>query len=309
MNPQFISQLHRSQNFTIETVEKIGDDYYRPGTAEQIEQAYLNSISELETSINELRMAADNGFQHMAENVEEYLDWYYSLPAEYERILALATGVLEEWMAEKLQTYLMKGNAFGPVQESIEKALQKNEQLRTEYLKKVDQILAESRVQPITAQVEIIKHSSLNALKEPPSHSVIVNMENRLLISGGIGTAGAVTGAIAGKVTAKVAGKGVIKFGAQALVKVTAGKVAGALGGTAAGAATGAALGSVFPGIGTAIGAVLGGVIGGITVGLSVDKLLLILEETFSRDEFKYQILEAIEEARLEFKDSLEPNA
>jgi hypothetical protein len=35
-------------------------------------------------------------------------------------------------MAEKLQNYLMKGNVFGPVQQSIENVLQNNQQLRAE---------------------------------------------------------------------------------------------------------------------------------------------------------------------------------
>lgn len=305
-NPQTVKEIRTSQQIVIETVEMIGDEYYKPGTAEQIERAYLDSLSKLETSLEKLRETTDTGFKQMAGNVDDYLDWYYSLPGEYERIVALATGVLENWMAEKLQSYLMKGNVFGPVQQSIEDVLQNNQQLRAEHLQKVERILAENRVEPANnSQLEIVRHASLNALKEPPAHSVIVNLENRILISGGIGTAGAITGAIAGKITAKVAGKGVIKLGAQALIKVTAGKAVSALGGAAAGAATGMALGSFIPGIGTAIGAAIGGIIGGITIGLTVEKLLLMLEEAFSRDDFKRQILAAIEEERVEFEKFL----
>lgn len=309
-NPETVEEIRASQQKVVQTVEMIGDDYYKPGTAEQIEQAYLDTLSKMEASLEKLRETTGVGFQQMVDNVDAYLDWYYSLPGEYERILALATGVLENWMSEKLQNYLMRGNAFGPVQLSIEEVLQNNQQLRTEHLQQVERILADNRVEPISeAQLEIVRHASLNALKEPPAHSVIVNLENRMLISGGIGTAGAITGAIAGKITAKVAGKGIIKLGAQALIKVTAGKAVSALGGAAAGAATGAALGSFIPGIGTAIGAMIGGIIGGITIGLTVEKLLLMLEEAFSRDEFKRQILEAIEEERLEFERFLKTPA
>lgn len=305
-NPETVKEIRTSQQTVIEKVEMIGDEYYKPGTAEQIERAYFDSLSKLETSLEKLRETTDDGFKQMTENIDDYLDWYYSLPGEYERIVALATGVLENWMAEKLQNYLMKGNVFGPVQQSIEDVLHNNQQLRAEHLQKVEQILAENRVEPTDhSQLEIVRHASLNALKEPPAHSVIVNLENRMLISGGIGTAGAITGAIAGKITAKVAGKGVIKLGAQALIKVTAGKAVSALGGVAAGAATGMALGSFIPGIGTAIGAAIGGIIGGITIGLTVEKLLLMLEEAFSRDDFKRQILEAIEEERIEFEKFL----
>jgi hypothetical protein len=307
-SPKVVEHLRKSQNLAIDTVEMVENEYYKPGTIAQTTQAYLDIASELDASINELMAASDIGFQRMAANVDDYLDWYYSLTGEYTRIAALATGVLEKQMVEKLESYLMKENAFGPIQQSIDDALEKNQQLRTRYLESVDQILDENRIQPTTAQVEISQQSPLDALKQPPSHSVIVNLENRLLLSGGAGAAGAVTGAIAGKVTAKVVGKGAIKLGAQALIKVTAGKAVGALGGAAAGAASGAAIGSVIPGAGTAIGAAVGGIIGGITVGVSVEKLLLMLEESFSREEFKHQILEAIEEARVEYKESLQPD-
>lgn len=305
-NPETVEEIRAARQSAVQTVEMIGDEYYKPGTAAQIEQAYLDSLSKMEASLGKLRETTGTGFQQMADNVDAYLDWYYSLPGEYERIVALATGALETWMAEKLQNYLMQGNVFGPVQKSIEDVLQNNQQLRTEHMQKVERILAENRVEPAgDSQLEIVRHASLNSLKEPPAHSVIVNLENRVLISGGIGTAGAITGAIAGKITAKVAGKGIIKLGAQALIKVTAGKAVSALGGAAAGAASGAALGSFIPGIGTAIGAAIGGIIGGITIGLTVEKLLLMLEEAFSREEFKLQILNAIEEERIEFEKFL----
>jgi len=305
-NPDTVKEIHASKQIVAEKVEMIGNDYYQPGTAEKIEQAYLDSLNKLEHSLEKLRESTVMGFMRMSDNVDDYLDWYYSLPGEYERIVALATGALESWMAEKLQNYLMKGNVFGPVQESIEHILQNNQQLRAEHLQKVEQILTENRILPTDdTQLEIVRHASLTALKEPPAHSVIVNLENRMLISGGIGTAGAITGAIAGKITAKVAGKGIIKLGAQALIKVTAGKAVSALGGAAAGAATGMALGSFIPGIGTAIGAAIGGIVGGITIGLTVEKLLLMLEEAFSREEFKQQILDAIEEERKEFEKFL----
>ncbi|UJP05169.1 MAG: hypothetical protein LZF61_10100, partial [Nitrosomonas sp.] len=305
-NPEIVAELQESQQIVIQAVEKIGDDYYKPGTAEQIEQAYRDSLSKMETSLARLRETSNDSFRQMTENVDSYLDWYYSLPGEYERIVALATGALESWMTEKLQDYLMQGNVFGPVQQSIDDVLKNNQQLRLEHMRKVEQILAENRIQPEeNSQLEIVRHASLTALKEPPAHSVIVNLENRMLISGGIGTAGAITGAIAGKITAKVAGKGILKLGAQAVIKVTAGKAASALGGAAAGAAAGMAIGSLIPGIGTAIGAAIGGIIGGITIGLTVEKLLLMLEEAFSREEFKQQILSAIEEERLEFEKFL----
>lgn len=309
--PQVVEQLQDTQVAVvekIESLEKIGDDYYKPGTIAQTRLAYFEVVQELEASINKLRKNTNESFLLMAENVDDYLDWYYSLPGEYERIVALATGKLENWMIERLESYLMQGNAFGPVQQSIEDALRTNEDLRVEYLEKINRILVENQIEPTTQQPDVIQYSSLDAINEPPNNHVIVNLENRLLISGGIGAAGAVTGAIAGKVTGKVIAKGAISLGAKALIKVAAGKAASVLGGAAVGAASGAAIGSVVPGIGTAIGATLGGIVGGVSVGLGVEHLLLKLEEHYSREEFKQQILEAIDEARLEFEESLQLN-
>ncbi|MDR4518174.1 MAG: hypothetical protein MRK00_12415 [Nitrosomonas sp.] len=297
-SPQVVSRFNE---FTVK-IEKIGDEYYQSGTIEQTRLAYLEVITELDISIVELRKTTDASFQLMAENVDDYLDWYYSLPGEYERIAALATGKLEAWMIEKLEAYLTQGNAFGPVQQSIEETLKKNEALHKEYQEKINTILAENHINTVGWRQEVIQSSSLDALKAPPSHSVVVDLENRLLVSGGTG---AITAVIAGKITAKVIAKGAIQLGAKALVKVATGKAAGILGGAGAGAATGAAVGSVVPGVGTAIGATIGGIIGGISVGLGVEQLLLKLEEHYSRDEFKQQILEAIEESRLEFVESL----
>lgn len=298
-SPQVVSRLNE---FTVK-IEKIGDEYYQSGTIEQTRQAYLEAITELDTSIVELRKTADVSFRLMAENVDDYLDWYYSLPGEYERIAALATGKLEEWMIEKLEAYLTQGNAFGPVQQSIEETLQKNEVLHKEYQEKINTILAENHINIVGWRQEVIQSSSLDALKAPPGHTVVVDLENRMLISGGTG---AITAVIAGKITAKVIAKGAIQLGVIALVKVAAGKAVSFLGGAGAGAAGGAAVGTVVPGVGTAIGATIGGIIGGISVGLGVEQMLLMLEEHYSRDEFKQQILEAIEEERLEFFESLE---
>ena len=54
----------------------------------------------------------------------------------------------------------------------------------------------------------------------------------------------------------------------------------------------------MVPFLGTAVGAVIGGVISGAIV----DGALLKLEEAISRDDFKREILEAIREARADFK-------
>lgn len=87
-------------------------------------------------------------------------------------------------MAEKLEAYLTQGNAFAPVQQSIEETLKKNQNC-TRNIKKIGQILAENHINTDGRHQEVMQYSSLDASKEPPNHSVVVDLENRLLISGG----------------------------------------------------------------------------------------------------------------------------
>ena len=49
------------------------------------------------------------------------------------------------------------------------------------------------------------------------------------------------------------------------------------------------------------IGGAIGGIVGGLAVGISVEALLLMLEEALSREDFKRELLQAIDEARVEF--------
>ena len=60
-----------------------------------------------------------------------------------------------------------------------------------------------------------------------------------------------------------------------------------------------------MPGIGTAIGAAVGGILGGFGVGIATDAAILKLEEVYSRDNFKKEIINSIEDSRREFKESL----
>ena len=73
-------------------------------------------------------------------NTDKYLDWYYSLSAEYSRLFKLITGSIEEYMADKLKENLMDNisanlnfNAadmnIAKLQNDINKILDKNKML------------------------------------------------------------------------------------------------------------------------------------------------------------------------------------
>lgn len=303
-NPEIVEEIHLKEDLIVETtiefLEKIGEEYYQLGTIEEISQVKVDILKELDLSMADIQEQSDLGYQLMTDNVDNYLDWYYSLVGEYSRIYALLDGDLETMMATQLQEQLMQGDAFATMEKSIALTLDQNEQLNKVYLSSVEKILLSNKVEPESDKVEVQETLSMVSLLAPPSHTGIQNLQARLAVSGAAGAA--ITGIIAAKVAAKVVSKGTIKLGAKALAKVAVGKASSALGG----GALGAVAGSVIPGLGTVVGGVIGGIVGGLVVGLSVEQLLIMLEEAYSRDEFKAEIVDSIEAARLEFQESLQ---
>lgn len=271
--------------------ERIDGDLYKPGTIEKLEGAKAVALRKLNVSRTKLEGQIDRAFDQMENNVDLYLDWYYSLTAEYVRLAKLMTGEIEGYMEKKLYEQLQQGEAFKVVSDAIAAALGSHKNVMEENRQTVKAIMDASRmVLPPGAEVKVVKDTSLNDILSLPTHLDIVALENRA-------AGGAVAAGVSAAIAAKVASKGVFKAAAKALSKMAVSKAAAVLGG----AAVGAAIGSVLPGVGTVVIGTIGGLIG----GLAIDGALLKLEEVISRDEFKKEILAAIREARVEFKARL----
>ncbi len=271
--------------------ERIDGVPYSPGTIQKIEVAKAAALGKLNVSRATLGGQIDRAFDRMENNVDRYLDWYYSLPVEYVRLAKLMTGEIEGYMETKLYEQLQQGEAFKEVSDAIAAALASQKNVMEEYRQTVRAIMDASRlVLPPAAEAKVVKDMSLSDILSLPSHLDIVGFENRA-------ASGAVAAGVSAAIAAKVASKGVFKAAAKALSKMAVSKAAAVLGG----AAMGAAIGSILPGVGTVVVGALGGVIG----GLAIDGALLKLEEVISRDEFKKEILVAIREARVAFKARL----
>ncbi len=271
--------------------ERIDDDLYNPGTIKKIEVAKAVALGKLNVSRATLAGQIDRAFDRMGHNVDRYLDWYYSLPAEYVRLAKLMTGEIEGYMEQKLYEQLQQGEAFKEVFDAIAAALAGQKNVMDEYRQAVKAIMDASRlVLPPAAEAKVVKDMSSRDILSLPTHLDVVTIESRA-------AGGAVAAGVSAAIAAKVASKGVFKAATIALSKMAVSKAAAVLGG----AAVGAAIGSVVPGIGTVVFGALGGVIG----GLAIDGALLKLEEVISRDEFKKEILVAIREERVAFKARL----
>ena len=282
--------------------ERIDDGHYRPGTLAQIASARAAALGAVGAAAERFRREVDAAFERLEdEAVGEYLDWYYSLPAEYGRIGMMLQGRLEDYLTEQARRTFEQEKWYRSLEAVFETMLSVEEQARAAYERTVRDTLDRNRVHPEPAAFDVTLTASLEDIVQPSLHQDVIPAAHRLGAAGvaagaGSAAAGGITFAIVQKVTAKVLGKQVLELAAKAPLKAAAGKLAAAVAG-------GAALGSLLPGAGTAVGAVVGGVLVGASVGVAVDGALLELEEALSRDDFERELVAAIRQARGEFAD------
>lgn len=284
--------IEASEQRLLSFAEEIDNAIYRLGTHQKINDAKLEALRKQAGSAADIQAQAHLAFDAMRANVDTYLDTYYSLTGEYLRLAGALTGTIEEHITKDLTDTLMKGDAIRELDNTIASQLAKQPQILQNYRNRVAAILEENHIRfPSSAQV-IVASTAHNPLAAPPESAVLTTLNQR------VGTAGvgAVGGFIAAKVVSKITAKGAIKLAANAMAKVATTKLAGG----AAGAAIGAGIGSAIPGAGTLIGSAIGFVTG-LIMGVSIDAALLELEEHYSRDQFRAQIMEAIDEQEREF--------
>ena len=283
--------------------ERIDDHHYRQGTIEQLASARAAAAAAVGVAAERFQREVDAAFERLeGEAVGEYLDWYYSLPAEYGRIGMMLRGRLQDYLTEKARETFQQEKWYRGVETAFERMLSVDAEARAAYERAVRDILDQNRVDPSEhAAFEVTLTTALEDIVRPSLHQDVIPAAHRLAtagVAGGAGSAaaGGITFVIVQKVTAKVLGKQVLKLAAKAPLKAAVGKLAG-------GAAAGAAIGSLVPAAGTAVGAVVGGVLVGASIGVAVDGALLELEEALSRDDFERELVTAVQQARREFVD------
>ena len=298
-------------------VEQIDGDYCTEGTLEQIARARREAALPVGAAAEQLRREVDATFNRLeSEAVDEYLDWYYSLTAEWGRLVKLLAGGverLEGHLAEKMRETFEQEKWYEGINTAFERLMAADEEARKAYEQTVRVILERNceesqRLQDV--EIDIASIASLEDILKPSFHQDFFHQDfvpaaHRFLgaSGGGAAVAGSVGTIIAQKVKTKILAKLVLKVAAKAPLKAVTSKV-GSAAVVAAAAAVGAAAGSVVPGLGTAVGAAGGAVIG-IGIGIAIDGALLELEEALSRDDFRREIVIAMRETRREIEDQM----
>ena len=258
------------------SLEIINGISYKAGTIEQIE------AETKEYSKNYI----DKYYDTMIRNTDSFLDDYYSLLGQYKQIAKTIIGDAEEYMQELFIKHLTKDlpeyniNFSNPEFENI---LAKNKFYAKDCI--------------------TIEETTFDEIELRTQNDIIADVtakDDYHTLGPGFG---AVSGSLIGMTMAKVTVSAGWKGATVLLTKFAIGTAAKPFG-AAAGAAAGAAFGSFIPGIGTALGAV-GGTIIGIIGGIGVDKAVTEADEYINREDFKKEIINAIEQARQEALNKL----
>ena len=288
----------------VRAVELIGDHYHAVGTMDEISRLAESMVAGRDDLLDPLDRALSRGFSLMRANVEGYLDWYYSLPGEWTRLAHLLTGNIEEHLRSRLSEQLSAGEPFATFEQEFEQALRGEARRVEEFRRLAGEVLEAGRVEVASEdEVHVVARGDREALLSLPIHSGITTLEQRLGVTAATaGISGVVAAAATRQVILRLATRGTLRTAATALARLTLIRTGSSGGGAAGGAFLGGAIGSVVPGIGTAIGAALGGAIGGLAIGAGAEYLILKLEERFSREGHRQQLLASIDEAEAEVR-------
>jgi hypothetical protein len=239
---------------------------------------------ERQGAIDDVDSGIDRGLEHIFADietgVENYLDWYFTVIGEYQRLAAVFSEDVTAAMSEKLEEYLFERSDYGTRLANL------NSEVERMSAERFAGLVPSLKTELDNAPCDIGK-VDLAALVELDRD----NLRASAAVTSGVG-AGIVTSKVLAKKTAavvvgKVAAKKSFHTGAAVVSKTLAKKGAS----TALSAGLGVTLCAPAGPM-----AVLCGVAAGLATWLAVDKALIELDESLNREEMRADILEVLAE-------------
>ena len=310
-----------------------------------MEETTVKSAALSEDARNDLIPRVNAVFDARVANVDSYLDWYYSLGADYERLGNLITGTIESFVADQLTESLEAGVDDSEYLSTLQSYVDQAAALKAEY----EEGLANSELVGIPewllTSTEAITADFLSGPIEPTQR--LLDAGERFGISATVGGAGGIAAGVAtskavggaaekaatksaekaaasvagdaaekaaGKQAAKTAEKAasksigskiVEKAASKAFFKAIVSRIGSMIGSRGVGAAVGGAAGTL---VGPGVGTAVG-IAAGAAIGVGVDYGLLMLDEAQNRESYKAEIIESIEEERAEVLAQIEAAA
>lgn len=231
-------------------------------------------------------------FDARIDNVDEYLDDYYSLPADYERLVNLVGGNVEEFAAQRLQEKIDSGIDDSELASKIEEYCVQSQAV----LNRFEGAKASSKIEGVPEWLIKSKNVTDTTLFDSE-----IEPNQELLSLGQRFGASAAAGAAVGVATKAVSKKLIERTVKKQFFKNIVSRITNVLAARATGGVVGAAIGTAAGPAGTILGATAG-----TAASVGVDYALLKVDENQNRESYKEQIIEAIEEERAEVLSLLE---
>jgi hypothetical protein len=235
-----------------------------------------------QTVAEEVTRELDVLFDDIEQGVDGYLDWYFTVIGEYERLAAVFTADVAHTMREQLEKHLFTDSDFDAQLGMLDREL---EQMTTgRFALLAPQLRQElANVSCAVGDVTLLPVSELN-------HDTL---RASVAATSGVGAGIVASKALASKTTAavvgKVAAKKTFQTGAALATKTLAKKGSSTLLSAGVGTALCAPTGPV---------AILCGVTAGLVTWFTVDKVLIELDEVLNREEMHADILMVLDEQK-----------
>lgn len=262
-----------------------GKYYDQQAVKALVEEAHQKSMSISGEAIEKLTPLINEAYDKRIDNVDAYLDWYYSLPADYERLIQFFAGSIEDGMKTQLEAKINEGIDDSEFNELYEEYIQQATTLKED----MKNSLEEHELKDIPAFLIVDEIDLSPEFLSDPLNPTEQLLETRQRF-GASAVAGIGSGLIAKSVVERILAKETVgkmtnrlasKLGTSGIVKLIT-----SAGGTA-----------IAPGVGTAAG---------IGVGVLSDFLFLKADEALNRDSYRQELIDTIEEDRQEKIDLLQ---
>ena len=258
----------------------IDGKYYDPEAVQELLTKSTESYDALTAETKERLIAIVNETcDAQIANVPGYLDWYYSLTADYERLAQFFTGTIEDGMKQQLEERINDGIDGSEFDEVLADFESQTDVIKQELLAGLEGAEIKEVPEWLLKGEDVFE---IDSLMEPPAPTQeLLASGERMAASAGLGV---VSGIAISKVTTKVLEKPFFSKITTRLASALARK--GLISGAASAAGT-----LIAPGVGTAAG---------FGLGILSDYLLVKADESLNRDGYEQEIVEAIESARSE---------
>lgn len=271
----------------MEPCEKIDGVTYHINTVKAVESVIALATPKLTAVGIDACQQLSHLDTNIAAGVDDYLNWYFSLGADYARLSMILSGDVDLFLQSKVNELVMGKLQHDGAFKKLQAAYESQWMQLHEASGAIQKLLIENRFNIVDRGCKVVSDTSTRQMSLHLDEA-----KARLSTSA---AAGLIGGVFASKLTAKVMTKSSVKISSKVLLKAVAKKAAGKAGGALAGAGVGAGIGSIVPFFGTAVGAVVGAVVG-TAVGVGIDIAALAIEEGLTRDSMRKDLIDSVTE-------------